>query len=106
MSDINSTLDGLILAVKESAVYRDYMVQLNRVKAYPELKKQIDEFRARNYVWQNSSECPPDQLELLEREYERFTEEPLVADFLEAELAFCRMMQDINVRITEAVQFE
>ena len=106
MNDIDNAMERLIIAVRESAAYREYKVQLERVKAYPELKKQIDEFRARNYEWQNSTECALDQLELFEREYEKFRENPLVADFLEAELAFCRMMQDINIRLTEAVQFE
>jgi cell fate (sporulation/competence/biofilm development) regulator YlbF (YheA/YmcA/DUF963 family) len=106
MNDIDNAMDQLILAVRESAVYREYREQLERVKAYPELKKQIDEFRARNYEWQNSTECALEQLEFFEREYEKFREDPLVADFLEAELAFCRMMQDINIRLTESVQFE
>lgn len=30
----------------------------------------------------------------------------MVSDFLAAELAFCRMMQDINLRLTEALHFE
>ena len=45
-------------------------------------------------------------LEAFEREYANFREEPLVSEFLAAELAFCRMMQDINLHLTEAVHFE
>ena len=38
--------------------------------------------------------------------YQIFRENPLVNDFLTAETAFCRMMQEINLKITEGLQFE
>ena len=45
-------------------------------------------------------------MEAFEREYEKFREDPLVEEFLDAELAFCRMMQEIDVKLAEAVDFE
>ena len=47
-----------------------------------------------------------DKMEAFEREYEKFREDPLVEEFLDAELAFCRMMQEIDVKLAEAVDFE
>ena len=44
--------------------------------------------------------------EQFEKEYADFRENTLVSEFLAAELAFCRMMQDINLQVTEAVHFE
>ena len=37
---------------------------------------------------------------------DRFREDPLVEEFLDAELAFCRMMQEIDVKLAEAMDFE
>ncbi len=106
MSNIDNSVDRLISAVKESAVYDKYMQQLSEVKKNPELKKQIDEFRKRNFELQNSEDIALEKMEAFEQEYANFREIPLVSEFLAAELAFCRMMQEINLRITEAVRFE
>ena len=40
------------------------------------------------------------------RENEAFHENPLVSDFLAAELAFCRMMQEIGLYVTDQMKFE
>ena len=38
--------------------------------------------------------------------WEEFRKNPLVDAFLNAELDFCRMIQEINGKIVEAVNFE
>lgn len=106
MNNVDNAVNQLISSVKESEVYKEYKKKLSEVNEYPDLKKQIDEFRTRNFLMQSSDEVAFDKLEKFEREYEDFRENPLVADFLAAELAFCRMMQDINNCITEALQFD
>lgn len=106
MSNIDNALKQLTEAVLESEEYREYDLQRNRVNQYPELKAKIDEYRERNFRLQTSEENALDKLEQFEREYSGFRENPLVSDFLAAELAFCRMMQDINLRLTEALHFE
>ena len=40
------------------------------------------------------------------RRLEEFRKNPLVDAFLNAELDFCRMIQEINGKIVEAVNFE
>ena len=45
-------------------------------------------------------------MEDLQREYESIRENPLVEDFLAAELAFCRMMQELNHKVADALNFE
>lgn len=106
MSDIDNAVNQLISSVRESAIYNEYAKQLAEVKKHPGLKEQIDEFRKRNFALQTGADFAPDKLESFEKEYADFRENPLVSDFLAAELAFCRMMQEINIRITEAMQFE
>lgn len=106
MSKIDEALAQLIEVVLESDVYREFDTQRNKVNQYPELKAQIDEFRHRNFELQTSEDAGFDKMDQFEREFEQFRENPLVSDFLDAELAFCRLMQDINMRMTEAVDFE
>ena len=103
---VENAMHHMIAVIKESEIYQEYRLQLEKVKQQPELKAQIDEFRTRNYLLQVSRDNELDKIYELEREYEDFRENPLVSDFLAAELAFCRMMQEINSRLTEAMDFE
>lgn len=90
----------------ESEEYLKYVEQKERVKKYPDLKRQIDEFRRRNFEMQNSGDMVFEKIEDFEREYADFRDNPLVADFLEAELAFCRMMQNHYAMVMGAIDFE
>ena len=106
MKNIDNAVGQLIEAITESEVYREYLVQLERIKEQPGLKMQIDDFRTRNYELQTGGEADFDKIKQFESENEDFRENPYVSDFLAAELAFCRMMQDINIRVVGAVHFE
>ena len=90
----------------KSEEYLKYVEQKERVKKYPDLKRQIDEFRRRNFDMQNSGDMVFEKIEAFEREYADFRDNPLVADFLEAELAFCRMMQNHYAIVMGAIDFE
>lgn len=106
MSKIDSAVETFITAIMDTDEYREYDLQRNRVKKYHELKAQIDEYRLRNFLLQTREDTAFEKIDQFEKEYEGFRENPLVSDFLAAELAFCRMIQGINMRITEAVHFE
>lgn len=106
MSKLDSALERLIEEILESKEYREYDMQRKKVNQFPELKAQIDEFRSRNFLLQTSDDTAFEKIDEFEKEYSDFRENALVSDFLAAELAFCRMMQDINLRVTEALDFE
>lgn len=106
MNNVDAAVEHLIGQILQSDTYLEYCKALKKVKQEPGLKEQIDEFRARNYEIQNGSISDLCKVDQLEREYEEFRENALVEEFLSAELAFCRMMQEINLHITEALHFE
>ncbi|MCR5418268.1 MAG: YlbF family regulator [Lachnospiraceae bacterium] len=105
MPDYRESLERFINEIKQSAVYSEYMLQRDRLRKYPELKKQVDEYREKNFRLQ--TQTYPDQLfdeiDRFQKEHESFRENPVVKDFLAAELAFCRMMQNIHLKIVDAV---
>lgn len=103
---MEQALQAYIGKILESEEYKEYAMQKERVKQYPELKAQIDEFRARNFEMQTSKDMVFEMIEAFEREYRDFRENPLVNDFLAAELAFCRMLQRNSARIMDAIDFE
>jgi len=106
MDRIEFALQQLITEILASDIYHAYDEQRNLVNQDPELKKKIDEFRTRNLELQTNPGTTLEQIEHFEQEYARFRDNPLVESFLAAELAFCRMLQNINLRLTEAMHFE
>ncbi len=105
---LEANIIKFVEAIRETETYQKYSVQLTIIKNEPELFKKVNEYRWKNYELQNTSQVDQlfDMMDAFEKEYEKFRENPLVDSFLNAELAFCRMMQDINVFITEELEFE
>ena len=106
--EVQKPLEQLAQAIKDSDIYREYRRQSEKVDNTGDMREKIDEYRVRNFELQNSVQTEDllDKLDAFEREYEKFREDPLVEEFLDAELAFCRMMQEIDVKLAEAMDFE
>ena len=104
--NVNQAVEQMVQAIRNTDAYLEYQKQLARVKEQPELKRQIDEFRTRNFELQTSKDTNFDKLDQFTRENEAFRENPLVSDFLAAELAFWRMMQGIGLYVTDQMHFE
>ena len=106
--EVQKALEQLAQAIKDSDIYREYRRQSEKVDNTGDMREKIDEYRVRNFELQNSVQTEDllDKLDDFEREYEKFREDPLVEEFLDAELAFCRMMQEIDVKLAEAMDFE
>lgn len=94
--------------IQESDTYKEYFYQREKIKKQPELYEKVNEYRQKNFELQNESDSDDlfDRMEAFEQEYAKFRENPMVEDFLRAELAFCRMMQNINVWLTAEIDFE
>lgn len=108
MNTIDNAINGLLEAIKQSREYKEYRYQLEKINMQPDLRSQIDAYRDENFELQNNT---PDgqllwQMEQFEEKYRKFRENPLVNDFLAAELALVRMIQEINLKIAEGIQFE
>lgn len=106
MTGLETATENYIAAILDTEEYHAYRAELEKVKQVPGLKGQIDDFRRRNYEFQSSPDCDFGKLDQFEREYENFRQNPLVADFLAAELAFCRLMQRQNIRVIDELDFE
>ena len=94
--------------IQESDTYKEYLYQREKLKKQPDLYDKVNEYRKKSFDLQNESDSEDlfDRMEAFEREYAKFRENPMVEDFLRAEIAFCRMMQDINVLLTAEIDFE
>lgn len=107
-SIVVKAVDNLVEEIKKSNTYMEYDFQRDKLKKQPEIFNRVQEYRQRNFDLQNGSQGEDlfEKMDAFEKEYEEFLEIPLVDDFLNAELAFCRMMQEVNLRITTELDFE
>lgn len=106
MRNMDEAIQEFINAIKGTKEYLDYTGEKNKVKQFPELKMQIDEYRRRSYELQSNDEIALQTMEQFEEEYADFRGIPMVEDFLAAELALCRLMQKVNLKVTESLEFE
>lgn len=105
---IETSATRFVNSIRETETYKKYRIQLEKLKEDPELLAQVNEYRRRNYELQNTSQIDElfDKMYSFEKEYEKFRDNPIVDEFLSAELAFCRMMQEIEIVITNELKFE
>lgn len=107
-SIVKQATEHFVEEIRKSDIYKEYTIQKEKIKRQPALFEKVGEFRQRNLALQSSAEGEDllDKLDAFEKEYEEFRANPIVDDFLRAELAFCRMMQRVNVYITAELDFE
>ena len=107
-NEVMEAAKKLAQIIRDTDVYQEYLRQREALKQQPELYAQVNEYRQKNFEIQNESEGTElfDRMEAFEREYREFRENPAVDDFLRTELAFCRMMQEMNVLLTAEIDFE
>ena len=102
---IDENITSLLDAIRESSIYKEYRKHEETIKGNPELKKRVDIFRGENYRIQN--ECEKDELfdvmEKMEKEYQTLRECPEVNEYLDAELALCRMLQKICEKLMNGI---
>lgn len=108
MLQIQDELEEFMHAIRQTDVAKKYDDVRERVMQDAQLALQIDEFRRNNYIMQ--MQTYPDQImessDHFAKEHEKFRENPLVQEYLEAELAYCRMLQDITTKILGVIPLE
>ncbi|MBQ9333623.1 MAG: YlbF family regulator [Lachnospiraceae bacterium] len=94
--------------IQQTEIYRKYCLERERIKQDPELYAKVNAYRQATFELQNYTDQDQlfDRMDAYEKEYEGFRENPLVESFLQAELAFCRMMQELNILILDHLDFE
>ena len=99
---IEEKIDSLLDAVKNSREYEEYKKQEELLDQDP------DQCRSNNFRMQN--ETGRDDLfqvaEQLSRESKELRRNPQVNAYLDAELALCRLMQKICIRVTEGIHIQ
>jgi cell fate (sporulation/competence/biofilm development) regulator YlbF (YheA/YmcA/DUF963 family) len=108
MTEIDNELFILIEAVKGSHTFKEYDRCRKVLKSDPELKARVDKYREENYRLQIMEDdgTLQDKIETFARDNMELSEQPRVRAFLDAELALCRMLQEITDRVVRAIDFD
>ena len=108
MSNIDYYVNRVIEEIKSESVYRQYTTSLEKLNANPEIKRQVDELRRLNYQAQvkNDDTDSYDTIDDIDDKINELSYIPEVNQFLEAEAALCRLLQDISVRVHEAIHLD
>ena len=105
--NLDEAIDNFIGFLKDTDIYKEYRSALEGLNKDPELKRRVDDFRQRNYNFQQSEDIDLNEYDQFRSEMVGFrASDQRVDAFLDAELALCRMIQDVSYRITEALDFE
>ena len=98
----------LINTIKSTSIYTEFQSALEDLQKYPELKAIADEFREANYQAYNSLK---DQISFadfdnLEEKRIELAKYPQIDRYLKAEVALCRVLQEVQSRIVAAMCFD
>ncbi len=101
-------VDQYVSSIKETETYKKYQKQLEILKKYPEKYQRVKEFLLKNFEMQNTMNQGElyDKMVEFETESEELEEDPVISGFMHAELAFCRMIQDVSTLVTEKLNFD
>ena len=105
--NIEAALEQLVTAMRNSEEYVRFQKAEAKVAEFSGLQQRIDEFRSSWYALQSSgSQDLFEQIDQVDEKYMDFRENPYVQEFLAAELALCRMFQQVNWAIMQNLDFD
>ena len=106
-TEIRRRLDELVKAIASSEEYRMFEEAKRRLDTEPEKRKKADDFRRRNYAFQNSEDSMSAQAQVaMYHEREALRRDTLIDEYLKAELIMCRLLRQVTLGIMETFDLD
>lgn len=107
-AEVQAVIREFVSKMKESDEFCLYRETAAELALYPIWKSRVQELRKKNYQLQNSGETPDlyVALERLQEEYKDIYSNAVTANFLNAEVAVCRIIQQLNEELIDSLDFE
>ncbi len=106
-AEVRRNLEELVKSIQSSEEYRQYEDVKNRLNSEPEKRRKADEFRRRNFQFQNSEEGSSSQAQVaMYHEREALRRDSLIDEYLNAELIMCRLLRQVSLRVMESADLE
>ncbi len=108
MEEVKAQVAQLVEAIKNSEPYKRYSEVSMEVRKSPKLWQELTEYRRNIFEMQMELEGDAlfDTYDHYEKDNEQFRRDPLVNNYLNAELDLCRMIQKIDAIILDAIDIE
>lgn len=108
MDGFDKITDNYIKELKKTKTYKQYKDKLAALKKDEEMWGKVQEYRNKRMELQNNSSPAElyDKEDWFERDYAYIYENKQAREFLEAEVALCRLVQDICYNLTASLEFE
>lgn len=107
MTDLSLATRNVIRVLCDTEEYKNYREKLDTLRKYPELLERANELRKKNFLIQKEAgEEILDMMDALTNEYEDVINNELVSDFMEAEVALAKLLQDFTSSVIEGLDFD
>ncbi|MCR4961471.1 MAG: YlbF family regulator [Lachnospiraceae bacterium] len=107
MTDLTDLEQHVLKVLRDTPEYKDYYRTLRELQRDPRLYQRVNEMREKNFLIQQKDE--EDIMELMDaltNEYEDVIGMSIVTEFIEAEAAFVKMIQDFTNTVTYGLEFD
>lgn len=100
--------EALLEALLTCDVYTNYLDKKQALDEEPEKKRQVNAFRRRNYEFHQSQyiENYDQELDRLSADLEEMRKDPVIDEFLSAELSVCRLLQKLAADVVSSVDMD
>lgn len=107
-NEVEKCTQALIEAIRESKEYKEFEKSKTAVAEHPELRGQIDEFRKKIYLLQNSDTSIDlfGEMNRLFVERQELRRNTVISRYLTTELRMCRMLQSISMEVMNVTDLE
>ncbi|HCI74225.1 MAG TPA: hypothetical protein DHV42_06775 [Lachnospiraceae bacterium] len=106
-TEVRRRLEELVQAIRDSEECRQFEEAKRRLNQEPAKRKKADEFRRRNFEFQNSEDSASAQAQVaMYHEREALRRDPLIDGYLNAELVMCRLLRQVSLGIMESVDMD
>lgn len=103
---VRAAVEQLCEAIKESDVYNDFQTINKHISGYPELKEELKTYRSGAFKIQTGREDNIDFIKSLELKGDALHQDELMDEYLNAELAMCRLFQRIMYMTLDITEFD
>ncbi|MBR6451067.1 MAG: YlbF family regulator [Lachnospiraceae bacterium] len=83
--------------LRKNSAYRNYLEAKEKIRPYPELKEKI--CRLRDIFEQIEDIRDQEEEDRLRAEYEELYSNPMIREFMQAELDYCRLFQELEAEM-------
>ena len=101
---VKQTTERILEIIRDTELYRAYVFHRKRLMKQPALYEELRQFRREAHELKNAPEAElMDRTDAFREKYATFLENPLVDDFLSAEMSLVRAVQKISVNVINAL---